>query len=85
MKKTISFEINEEPVERMEQVVGLNRDDALRIYSDVQKTYLSSNNTDASLREILKKYKDAELIQALIVFGCFEWDNYLHKKAMGLI
>ena len=86
MKKTISFEINEKPVERMEEVVGLNREDMLRIlYSDVQKTYLSQENTAISLRIVLKKYKDAELIQALIVFGGFERDNYLHKKAMGLI
>ena len=86
MKKTISFEINEKPVERMEEVVGLNREDMLRIlYSDVQKTYLSQENTAESLRIVLKKYKDAELVQALIIYGCFEWDNYLHKKAMGLI
>ena len=80
MKKTISFEINEKPVERMEEVVGLNREDMLRIYSDVQKTYLSQKNTTESLRIVLKKYKDAELVQALIIYGCFEWDNDLHKK-----
>lgn len=85
MKKTISFEINEESVERLEGVVGLDHETAGRIYTEVQKDVLSGANMDKVLVNVLKTYKGSECIIALYFLGTFGYDNYLKKKAAGLI
>lgn len=85
MKKTISFEINEKSVERLEGVVGLDHETAGRIYTEVQKEVLSGANMDKVLVNVLKKYRNAECVIALYFLGTFGYDNYLKKRAARLI